>query len=337
MNGKIDFVITWVDSGDKEWLKEKNKYKYDKLDFNQKDIEEMTGNARFRDWDLLKYWFRGVEKFAPWVNKVHLITYGHLPEWINKKFEKLNIVNHEDYIPKKYLPTFSSHCIEFNVHRIEDLSENFVLFNDDFYIINDLQEDYFFENNVVKDQFIMNALTPTDQVFSKILYNNMALINRNFSKKDLKSIPFSKKYNLKYGKDLIRTISTIPYKNILGFHNPHTAQPFKKSLFKLVWEKEKEALENTCLNKFRSENDVNQYFIRYWNLLTNNFLPVRSFSKYFTLEDNNIYQVVDSLRKRDKSILIINDSEDIVNFEDLKQILHDEFSKILPEKSSFEK
>lgn len=34
---------------------------------------------RYRDWENLKYWFRGVETFAPWVNKVYFITYGHIP------------------------------------------------------------------------------------------------------------------------------------------------------------------------------------------------------------------------------------------------------------------
>lgn len=332
MNSKIDFVVLWVDGSDPNWLEKKNKYVK-----NLDKKNESEGDARFRDWDLLKYWFRGVEKFTPWVNKVHLITWGHLPKWLNTKCEKLNIVNHNDYIPEKYLPTFSSHCIEFNVHRIEELSENFVLFNDDVYIINQINEQDFFENNIIKDQLIMNALTPTDQVFSKILYNNMALINRNFSKDDLKNIPFLKKYNLKYGKDLIRTISTIPYKNILGFHNPHTAQPFKKSLFKTVWEKENEVLDNTCLNKFRNENDINQYFIRYWNLLKNDFIPVRNFSKYFTLDEDNINQVLDVLRKQNTGILIINDSEKIKNFNMLKEKMHEAFFKILPDKSDFEK
>ena len=56
MSGKIDFVIPWVDGGDPEWLKEKNEYS------GRKTEEDDDRSIRFRDWETLKYWFRGVEK-----------------------------------------------------------------------------------------------------------------------------------------------------------------------------------------------------------------------------------------------------------------------------------
>ncbi|WP_331836427.1 hypothetical protein [Erysipelothrix piscisicarius] len=69
-----------------------------------------------------------------WVNNVYLITYGHLPDFLNVDHPKLKIINHTDYIPSDYLPTFSSHTIELNMHRIEGLSEHFVYFNDDMFL-----------------------------------------------------------------------------------------------------------------------------------------------------------------------------------------------------------
>ena len=48
---------------------------------------------------------------------------------------KLHIVNHRDFIPEEYLPTFSSHAIELNMHRIPDLAEHFLYFNDDVYLM----------------------------------------------------------------------------------------------------------------------------------------------------------------------------------------------------------
>ena len=65
---KIDFVMIWVDNNDPEWQKSYNQYKPN----NNK--KEDASIVRYRDWDNLKYWFRGVEKFAPWVNKIHFIT-----------------------------------------------------------------------------------------------------------------------------------------------------------------------------------------------------------------------------------------------------------------------
>ena len=69
----IDFVIPWVDGSDLEWRKSKNKYS-GKID-EPVDITD----ARYRDWDILKYWFRGVEKYAPWVHKIYFVTCGQKP------------------------------------------------------------------------------------------------------------------------------------------------------------------------------------------------------------------------------------------------------------------
>ena len=126
---KIDFVMTWVDNNDPEWQISYNQYKSNN---NKQDV----GIVRYRDWENLKYWFRGIEKFAPWVNKVHLVTCGHKPSWLNVQAEKLNFITHSDYIPKEYLPVFSSHPIEIHLHRIPGLSDRFVYFNDDIFLIN---------------------------------------------------------------------------------------------------------------------------------------------------------------------------------------------------------
>ena len=83
MNNKIDFIIAWVDGSDYEWQIDKEKCT---------GIKSNADTCRYRDWDLLKFWFRGVEKFAPWVNRVHFVTYGHVPSWLNIKYDKLNII-----------------------------------------------------------------------------------------------------------------------------------------------------------------------------------------------------------------------------------------------------
>ncbi|MBR6908270.1 hypothetical protein IKN40_07520 [bacterium] len=86
-----------------------------------------------------------MEKFTPWVNNVFFVTCGHYPSWLNLNHPKLKFIKHEDYIPKEYLPTFCSHTIELNFHRIKELSEHFVYFNDDTFIINHMRESDFFE------------------------------------------------------------------------------------------------------------------------------------------------------------------------------------------------
>ena len=88
MLNEIDIVIPWVDGGDPEWQAQHAQYRADRNSDNS--------SARYRDWETLRYWFRGIDKFAPWVRKVHFLTWGHLPKWLDVNHPKLNIVNHKD-------------------------------------------------------------------------------------------------------------------------------------------------------------------------------------------------------------------------------------------------
>ena len=140
-NQEIDFVIAWVDGNDPQWQAQKRKC----LATCLKDESILDqGDYRYRDWDLLHYWFRAVEKYAPWVRRIHFVTCGQIPAWMNVNHPKLHIVNHKDYIPEAYLPTFNSHTIELNMHRIEGLAEQFVYFNDDMYITRPVYPEDFF-------------------------------------------------------------------------------------------------------------------------------------------------------------------------------------------------
>ncbi|GEP20178.1 hypothetical protein [Pediococcus argentinicus] len=155
-------------------VKQKNKYSSADTKLNDSD--------RFRDFGIFRYWFRSVEKYAPWVGKIYLVTEGHLPDWINLNNERLVHVRHQDYIPEKYLPTFNSNVIELNLHRIKDLSESFVLFNDDLFFNAPVKSIDFFESDKAKDVSIYSPIPPHDE-FSMIVYNDVRIINKYFSKK----------------------------------------------------------------------------------------------------------------------------------------------------------
>ena len=136
----LDFVITWVDGADVNWLKEKQKYRF--------DIDIDNSIARYRDFGTLKYVLRSIDKFAPWVRNVFLVTNGQVPEWITFDNPKLKLIKHSDFIPHEYLPTFNSNAIEWNLHKIEGLSENFVYFNDDVILTDYVQPSDFFKNSI---------------------------------------------------------------------------------------------------------------------------------------------------------------------------------------------
>lgn len=332
MNEKIDFVIIWVDGNDKKWQEDKNKYSTQKIDLSNSE-------NRYRDWENLQYWFRGVEKFAPWVNKIHFVTYGHLPKWLNVNHPKLNIVKHSDYIPEEYLPTFSANPIEINLHRIKDLSENFVFFNDDLFITDFIKESDFFINGKPLGILSENAIISTsdDDVFSHFLLNDVGIINKNFDKKDVLKRNFSKWFNLKNCKGVIKTVKLLPWKKFTGLEYSHLANSFKKSTLKEVWDKEYEIMDVTSKNKFRSKYDVNQYVFQYWQLAKGDFMPRKSkLGECFELSNNNIDDVCKLIEKQTYKIMCVNDSNMDIDFETAKSKVKESLDKILPNKSEFE-
>lgn len=330
-NNKIDLVVLWVDGNDKEWLAEKNKYLHIKGD---------AGDNRFRDCENLQYLFRGIDKYAPWVNKVFFITWGHVPSWLDTTNKKLRIVKHEEFIPKEYLPTFNSNVIELNLHRIEDLSERFVLFNDDFFILKETKATDFFEGYIPKDVYV--EYTQLASYYNDLHFfmkaNILAIINKHFNKHEFYKKYFFKAVNPKYGHFFnSKTLYSMKFKKkFCGFWNFHAPLPYLKDTFKRVWEIEKENLEMACENKFRASTDLGHYLCRYWQFCEGNFLPKKDESKYFIYQNNND-QTVKAIEEQKYKFICINDAYMDIDFEKGKKEINAAFAKIFPNKSQFEK
>lgn len=327
---EVDIVVLWVDGNDPAW----------QHDFMHYANLNNSGDKRvscFRDWNTLKYWFRGIEKFAPWVNKVHFVTYGHYPSWLNLNCPKLHFVKHSDFIPQKYLPTFNANTIELNIHRIKGLAEHFVYFNDDLYLIAPTPVSRFFKNGQVVDCFILNALSGGG--IGHIILNDIETINIHFSKQRVLRQHISKWMNPIYGKDLFRTLVLLPWPNFTGLVDPHFPSGFLKSTFEKVWEIEYERLDKTCRCKFRNETNVNQYLMRYWQLMEGDFCPRNVFkdSVYLGMQDRSVIpDIKKAFNSKKKKILVLND-DCIADFEFIKEQLVTLFETILPYKSQFEK
>jgi len=105
---------------------------------------EDVSASRFEDNDELRYSLRSVEKHAPWVRHVFIVTNGQIPSWLNLDDERVTVVSHSDiFVNKSHLPTFSSPAIESHLHRIPGLSEWFIYMNDDVLFGRDVWPDDF--------------------------------------------------------------------------------------------------------------------------------------------------------------------------------------------------
>ena len=323
----VDIVVTWVDGNDPEWRKEKNKY-----------VEEHGDNReiRYREWDLMRYWFRGVEKFLPWIRKVFFVTWGHKPEWLNINNEKLQIVTHGDFIPAQYLPTFNSHTIEWNLHRIKGLSEHFIYSNDDLFMLDRMNKEDFFKAGVPRHCAAQTLLQFKKGGIDHILGSDLELLNGNYNKHAVIKQRLSNWFNLRYGKYNLYNLYLFPFDLFTGFRIIHTNSPYLKTTFQEIWEKEYKTLNETCMNKMRNKTDVNTWLITYWQMASNKFIPIGYKNSVFLPIGRDREKVQDIITNQKYKMLCLNDDIEEVDFEKEKIFLQNCFKKILPEKSSFE-
>lgn len=144
MPKQIDIVYTWVDGADPTWRASRDAV----LRQFGRPIEESLAVDRFTDNDELQFSLRSLEKHAPWVRRIHVVTAGQKPKWLNDRHPRLRVVDHREIFPDhSHLPTFSCRPIEMNLFRIPDLSEHFVYFNDDFFLGRDARPSDFFDGD----------------------------------------------------------------------------------------------------------------------------------------------------------------------------------------------
>lgn len=334
VEGPIDFIIPWVDGSDPAWLAEKARYAGS--DF---DIEDSA--ARYRDWGLLRYWFRGVERFAPWVRTIHFVTWGHVPEWLNLDHPKLHLVRHEDYIPHAYLPSFSANTIELNFHRIGSLAEHFVYFNDDMFLVGPTTPQDFFEGGLPKLTAIATPLKVTygDWFYMPIVDN--AVINRHFNFHKAVRDNFFKWFNPVYGANALRTLTVLPYPYFCGIMELHLPNSLTKQAYREVWAAEPEILDRTCRNHVRSRTDVNQYLIKNWIIAEGRFLPrPADFGKAFQFRGDSadVLRSLDAYLHQGKGKTVcVNDTATVENVDSIICSCQGIMQAILPEPSSFER
>ena len=129
----MDAVITYVDGNDPVW---------------RKSFAQAVGvpaiEKRYRDWGTLVYLVRGIRRYMPFIRKIFLVVSGEsqVPSWVLGS--DVRVVLHSEIIPQRFLPVFNSTAIEMFLHRIPELDEQFVYFNDDMFPVRHTREEEFY-------------------------------------------------------------------------------------------------------------------------------------------------------------------------------------------------
>ncbi len=143
----VDAVYTWVDGSDPEFRASFLRHSSSRPegDGSRGRGDNSARRDRFRDNGELRHSLRSLAAYAPWVRRIHLLTSGQVPRWLDRSDPRLHLVRHEEVFEDPgVLPTFNSHAIEVNLHRIPGLARRFLYFNDDVFLGRPVRETDFF-------------------------------------------------------------------------------------------------------------------------------------------------------------------------------------------------
>lgn len=160
--GAIDAVILWVDGSDPEHAAKRRKYATGTAVEANDDI---AGATRFADNGEIRWCVRSIERFAPWVRKIFIVTDGQDPQ-VRTDHLPVEIVDHQVVFRgyEQYLPTFNSLSLETMLWRIPGLSDRYIYFNDDFSLLRPVSPADFFDEENLPIVYGHRHLTVTAQM-----------------------------------------------------------------------------------------------------------------------------------------------------------------------------
>ncbi|MFL2601776.1 MAG: Stealth CR1 domain-containing protein [Flavobacteriaceae bacterium] len=149
---EIDAVIAWVDGSDPVLINRQQKYLKLELNKNTPGAEK----TRFNSLNEIKYCLISILKFAPYLRKIFIVTdrqdpnvYPLVQTYFPKRISDIHLVDHTEIFKgfESFLPTFNSICISNMLWKIKGLSDQFIYFNDDVFLIRPTKPSTFFQNN----------------------------------------------------------------------------------------------------------------------------------------------------------------------------------------------
>ena len=308
---KIDVVYLWVDSNDLNWQALKDKFTKDRI----WPADSVSSN-RFADHDELLYSLRSLEQYVPWVNHIYIVTMlGQCPPWLKRSHPKITLVDHTEIIPLEYLPTFNSEVIQCHVHRIPNLSDNFILMDDDTFFGNNVSiENFILDNGKIKvfldERTVYQGIPqPHDSIYKiRIKYSNARLDD-------------------KFG-------------NTRRPNASHYMKIFNKNVLELAEKIFIEDWKNTCSHKFRLETTISvSHIASYTSLYLNQGIIESNVDGiYVGYDENNIkylHRMLSKVKQRQPKFFCLNEVSPIFD-DNITKTLSNFLKTLFPSKSLFE-
>jgi hypothetical protein len=186
----IDAVITWVDGSDPVLNEKRNYYLSSAKDIHLHE----TQPTFYASNNEIRYCVLSILKFAPFIRNIYIITDGQDPNLYQEvdryfpgKSRSLKIVDHKEIYKgyEQYLPVFNITSILTVLWRIDGISDHFVFFNDDFFLVkNCTPEDWFLNGKpVLRGKWLFPPFLKIFSDFFKILKNRHLKMNKDYKPK----------------------------------------------------------------------------------------------------------------------------------------------------------
>jgi len=247
MKQPIDFVVPMVFPDDPKWQD----------DFRLRNSGNATEHVRWRSWGTEELTVRCVMRFMPWVRTIYILLAreSQVQPWMKELSNGANEAHganeptirlcfHDKFIPKEYLPCFTSPTIEMFLHRIPGLAEQFVYANDDMFVLSPLEEYDFFKDGKPCQSLREKAYPVRPNVFQRKCMKQQNLVGGKF-----------------------------------GYHftdrwlkNRHCFAPILKSCCEAVWREFGQEISAGISPVWRTEFSYNQYIYVLWQHFTGNFI-----------------------------------------------------------------
>ena len=308
----IDAVITWVDGTDSKFLKKKQKFS------KGKNIPEANIASRYNQVGEIDFVIKSILKNVTFIRKIFIVTDNQIPKvlvdsqnWLPEYQNKLQLVDHKeifsDYI--SYLPSFNILSIESLFHEIKGLSEHFIYFNDDMFVVRPTKiEDWFLNGKpIIRGRWV----NMPDKVWYKVL-KNWFFSNKN-------------KFSFKKSQALSAKIAGFKKKYFRTYHNPRA---LKKSYYKNFYDGNKELLANQIKPRFRLATQYNAYALA-WHYAIKNQLAIttkemRLVEVNFSIKDNpnKVLRGLKKVKNNDEILFLNLQSLDLVPKSKLESIIN---------------
>lgn len=236
----IDLVYLWVNGNDPQWLAKRNA-----CIGKTEEKSAVNCDGRYADNDELKYSLRSIEKYAPWIRRIFIVTDNQVPVWLDTSNAKVRIVDHKEIMPDVCLPCFNSAVIEHFLYKIPALAEHFIYANDDMFINKPVTPETFFGKDGLpivrfnRRPFRKWTLLFKEKVQGKRLSNYVQTIRNSAELVE-------KKYGKYYGGKTHHNIDAY-----LRSDYEHAAKVFE------------DEIRTTLPNHVRSENDIQRNIYSY--------------------------------------------------------------------------